>query len=898
MNAGSMAEGWHYANPTGGAQSGPLSWEQLCAVARGGGLSPDDLVWHPQLPGWVPASQVPGLPAAPSEVPTAGRPVMSQPSMMASQPASPRVATAGRRSNLLAWLIPLIAVIIVGAGLGSYFGFFYHHGSVVAENSGGTSTSTTAVQATTTTESPMADLGVSDVKAIDPAKLAETAAWGVTPVNRVCVVLTQGKSRTDAESIAATLGGTVVGQIDYVNLYEIETAGTTEADLQASVEQARALPGVKAAMADVEIIADTEIWGVRQTPLNDPAYADGRDGGYKLIGAQKAWDYIKGSGLPIADVHAGWADFGLWKAGGDFNGGVTVDFPDHGAAETPPEQVQNEDGELVDDPLGSHGTMTMGQFCGDPGNGGTAGLAAVPLDDKLDVSFIDVGSPPYGVDTGVPAKPDPNDPSVVQWGDGKFYSLGGLKALLTLVESGAKVINCSWSSRPNNETPEWAAAYQQFFEKMSVEHPDVLFVCSAGNRGKTDPYKDGAITWPGGRKLPNMITVGNVMNDGTLRDTSNRQNDQPGHEYEVTLAAPGHEAVQGLDTDGTPLQAGMVSKNGMEVTGGGTSAAAPMVSAAAAMLLSINPELTAGEIKQILCDTAQPGPAELGGKVLAIDAAVLEVINRQREEMGLPQVTGDELENGGAIDAVAISQEGEPNTWKVKAIIKALPSVKAADITISATTGTKIEGQLTQSITAPGEVVWIPVTVPNEVAEITVTRNDNGAASVISFEQIDLNGTWVGTYTFTDMTVDQDALQAQTQEATSSADTPEEGCAGGAGIAAAFAVLDKLKGVPIPMTMEITADMNAGTGEAVITVDLSSLDLGEGVDVGDPQPTTVPFTFAGQVLTFQLPTAEGSANTMKATVSKQGDAYVLTGTAAGSGTGYSMTVAVKATKQE
>ena len=45
MNAGSMAEGWHYANPTGGAQSGPLSWEQLCAVARGGGLSPDGRRW-------------------------------------------------------------------------------------------------------------------------------------------------------------------------------------------------------------------------------------------------------------------------------------------------------------------------------------------------------------------------------------------------------------------------------------------------------------------------------------------------------------------------------------------------------------------------------------------------------------------------------------------------------------------------------------------------------------------------------------------------------------------------------------------------------------------------------------------------------------------------------------
>ena len=98
MNAGSMAEGWHYANPTTGVRSGPLSWEQLRAAAWDGGLRPDDLVWHPQLPEWVPASQVPGLLAARSGAPPAGQPVMSQPSMMAPLPASPRVATAARIS--------------------------------------------------------------------------------------------------------------------------------------------------------------------------------------------------------------------------------------------------------------------------------------------------------------------------------------------------------------------------------------------------------------------------------------------------------------------------------------------------------------------------------------------------------------------------------------------------------------------------------------------------------------------------------------------------------------------------------------------------------------------------------------------------------------------------------
>ena len=80
--------------------------------------------------------------------------------------------------------------------------------------------------------------------------------------------------------------------------------------------------------------------------------------------------------------------------------------------------------------------------------------------------------------------------------------------------------------------------------------------------------------------------------------------------------------VQGVDADGNPVTNTTDIGNGYSY-GGGTSAAAPQVAAAAALLLSLDPDLTAGEIKQILSDTARPGPAELGGKILAVDQAVL-----------------------------------------------------------------------------------------------------------------------------------------------------------------------------------------------------------------------------------------------------------------------------------
>ena len=55
-------------------------------------------------------------------------------------------------------------------------------------------------------------------------------------------------------------------------------------------------------------------------------------------------------------------------------------------------------------------------------------------------------------------------------------------------------------------------SYKNFFEKMARDRPDVLFVCSAGNDGEV---VDGTERYPSGLNLPNMITVGNVMNDGT-----------------------------------------------------------------------------------------------------------------------------------------------------------------------------------------------------------------------------------------------------------------------------------------------------------------------------------------------------------------------------------------------
>lgn len=57
---------WYYSK--GGAQQGPIAWEQLVSAARSGTVGATDLVWTEGMPGWQPAGSIQGM-YAPGFVP-------------------------------------------------------------------------------------------------------------------------------------------------------------------------------------------------------------------------------------------------------------------------------------------------------------------------------------------------------------------------------------------------------------------------------------------------------------------------------------------------------------------------------------------------------------------------------------------------------------------------------------------------------------------------------------------------------------------------------------------------------------------------------------------------------------------------------------------------------------
>ncbi len=870
MDSGSNATGWYVGRKDTASEwkGGPFSWEQLLAFVAEGRVTAEDLVWHESLPDWVPAASVPGLfastppaartpgpagaasPQPPGVSAAAASPQPPGPAAAASsqppsapRPRAPRQAKPSRGGRTIGLAIAAVAVLALIAGAGYWA---WSSGMLGGGKGGGSS------------------LGVAEVTKPDRSKLITTKAYGEVPSNQIGIVLKDGSGRKDAESVARSVGGSVVGEIECANTFQIQFPASTEADLKRALSTAKASDKVSLAFVNQQLYNDTEIKGVRVTPDDDPIYGNGAGDGYKAIGFDKAWSFIRGSGVKLSDVHVGVVDDGIYKAGegkeNEFGGDVQVDFPDPEAGQlASPEQ--HKDGSV--NAAGSHGTGVCTIIGADPDNGGPVGIAG-PLGKKLKVSMINHFAGKYGDTT---TTPDPNDPKKEVWYDGKSYLLGSLVALTKQVEGGAKVINCSWGNV--HADPLDAAAYKHFFEKMAVDHPDVTFVCSGGNTGTA---LDGTHRYPSGLALPNMITVGAVNDDGTLADYSSKASAN----YEITLGAPGTKAVVGIKSGG-----------GAERQSG-TSFAAPHVTAAVAILRSINPDLTAAQIKDILVSTARKGttvgkpgtadyhtnlaPPALGGRVLALDAAVLKVINDQRAEKGQKPITADALEKAGVIDAFA--ETNSAGEYKVRGVVEALGDQgTGVNIQVSGE-NYAIGGSTTQKLSAPGEVKW-SVTLPKDKGTILVKRLDNGAASLINIESFDINGKWSGTFTITDVNVDDEAA------------AKNEGCAA--------AIYEKLKGKALPMTMDITADEN-GNGTAETLIDVSSLNTG-GNGSASSEPQRFGITYSGSTVTFDTSGSKGMSS-MTGQVSREGDNLVMKGALKGGGKGWSIKAVFTVTKPD
>ncbi len=153
--------------------------------------------------------------------------------------------------------------------------------------------------------------------------------------------------------------------------------------------------------------------------------------------------------------------------------------------------------------------------------------------------------------------------------------------------AGASIVAMPMGSR---RLDDWTA-----FAEAAADHPDMLFVVSAGNDGRDI---DAAPVYPASLPLANMIVVTSADAFGRLAPGSNWG------AHSVDLMVPA-ERLEVTDYRGARGSAS------------GSSYAVPRVAALAARLKAANPDWTAADLKQAIFDRAIP-PLNRGDPKVAV----------------------------------------------------------------------------------------------------------------------------------------------------------------------------------------------------------------------------------------------------------------------------------------
>ncbi len=227
--------------------------------------------------------------------------------------------------------------------------------------------------------------------------------------------------------------------------------------------------------------------------------------------------------------------------------GIDADHPEFAGRIGPGYDFIDESERVVD--VGGHGTHVAGIVGAIANNGiGVAGIAQ-------NVKFLPIRA--------VPNRGDETDLHII-------------RSLEFAVEHGARIVNCSFGKDASSQ-----AVAEAF---LAAGERGVLAVVAAGN---SSANLDNQPMYPASFHTPNMLVVGALNRDGNRAFFSNVS------KTGVDLFAPGARILSTIPSNSY-------------ATYDGTSMASPAAAGAAALVMGLRPELSPGEIRDLLKGSVRP----------------------------------------------------------------------------------------------------------------------------------------------------------------------------------------------------------------------------------------------------------------------------------------------------
>ena len=94
----------------------------------------------------------------------------------------------------------------------------------------------------------------STMKMPESANIKSTQKFGDIPINQFGIVLKEGMTASDAKKIASQVEGTITGELDLINFYQIETKTNSENEFYKVFDKLKQATGVEMAVSYTHLV--------------------------------------------------------------------------------------------------------------------------------------------------------------------------------------------------------------------------------------------------------------------------------------------------------------------------------------------------------------------------------------------------------------------------------------------------------------------------------------------------------------------------------------------------------------------------------------------------------------------------------------------------------------------